>query len=139
MSTKIPLLIDECVPAPLSAKIAASSGISSFEAITADHPLGNRGTPDHVLVRYATEGGKILVTVEGRLDEKLYRIRTHSGIIVIKATKRHEVEQANLFRRFMRSGYRGGSRHSVTKLRLEGSERLELGPTGIVRKVPLPL
>ena len=127
------------MPAPLSREIAACSGISSFEAITADHPLGNKGTPDHTLVRYATDGGKILVTVEGRLNEKLYRICTHSGIIVINARKRHEAEQADLFQRFMRSGHRGASRHSVTKLRLEGSERLELAADGTVRKVPLPL
>lgn len=139
MSTKIPLLLDECVPAQLSRDIAATPGISSLEAINAEHPLGNKGTPDNELVRYATAGGKILVTVEGRLNEKLYRICTHSGIIVIKATKRHETEQAKLFARFMRSGHRGKSAHAVTKLRLEGSERLEMGPDGIVRKVPLPL
>lgn len=139
MSTKIPLLLDECVPAPLRREIQAFSGISSFEAITADHPLGNRGTPDEVVVKYATDEGKILVTVEGRLNEKLYRICTHSGIIVINATKRHEVEQANLFGRFMRSGHRGAARHAVTKLRLEGSERLELGPDGLVRKISLLL
>jgi hypothetical protein len=62
LSTKIPLLLDECVPAQLSKGIEATSGISSFEAITADHPLGNRGTPDSVLVKYATDRGKILVT-----------------------------------------------------------------------------
>ena len=139
MSTKIPLLLDECVPAELSRGIEATAGISSFEAITASHPLGNRGTPDRELVEYATEGGKILVTVEGRLNEKLYKICTHSGIIVINATKRHEIEQAKLFARFMRSGHRSRSVHAVTKLRLEGSERLELGPDGVVRKIPLDI
>ena len=139
MSTKIPLLLDECVPARLAKEIEATSGISSFEAITAEHPLGNKGTPDDILVKYATEGGKILVTVEKRLNEKLYKICTHSGIIVFSATRRHEVEQAELFARFMRSGHRGGSGHAVTKLRLEGSERLEMGPDGIVRAVPLAL
>ena len=131
------MLLDECVPAQLAKKIEATAGISSFEAITADHPLGNRGTPDDALVKYATASGKILITVEKRLNEKLYRICTHSGIIVISATKRHEAEQAELFARFMKSGHRGGSGHAVTKLRLEGSERLEMGPDGIVRTVPL--
>jgi predicted nuclease of predicted toxin-antitoxin system len=137
LSTKIPLLLDECVPAPLAREIETTSGISSFEAITAEHPLGNKGTPDNVVVKYATDAGKILITVEKRLNEKLYKICTHSGIIVISGTKRHEVEQAKLFARFMRSGHRGRSAHAVTKLRLEGSERLEIGPDGTVRTVPL--
>ena len=139
MSTKIPLLLDECVPALLAEKIESTSGISSFEAITAKHPLGNKGTPDNEVIKYAKDGGKILVTVEKRLNEKLYKICTHSGIIVISALKRHEVEQAALFARFMRSGHRGRSVHAVTKLRLEGSERLELGPDGTVRTVSLRL
>jgi len=137
LSTKLPLLLDECVPASLSKVIEEQSGISSFEAITATHPLGNRGTPDKDLVSYATENDKILVTVEGRLNEKLFTICTHPGIIVINATRRHEDEQAKLFVRFMQSGHRIGSVHAVTKLRLQGSERLERGPDGVVRSIPL--
>jgi predicted nuclease of predicted toxin-antitoxin system len=139
LSTKIPLLLDECVPAALAKAIEVAPGISSFEAITANHPLGNIGTPDQDLVKYATDRGRILITVGKRLNEKLYKICTHSGIIVISATKRHETEQAKLFARFMRSGHRGGSGHAVTKLRLEGSERLEMGPDETVRTVRLSL
>jgi predicted nuclease of predicted toxin-antitoxin system len=139
LSTKIALLLDECVPAPLATAIEETSGISSCEIISADHPLGNRGTPDYALVRYASENNRILVTIEKRLNEKLYAICTHSGIIVLQCKTRFEPRLAGLFKSFMKSGHRMKSYHAVTKLRLGESERLQLGSDGTVETVLLTL
>lgn len=45
---------------------------------------------------YAKRERRVLVTTEGRLNEKEYTICTHEGIIVINATRRHEAEKACL-------------------------------------------
>lgn len=137
MSKKLRLLLDECVPTTIAREIENCSGISSLEAITAAHPLGNRKTSDPEIIAYAKQERRVLVTTEGRLNEKEYTICTHEGIIVINATRRHEAEKAKLFTRFMQSGHRAKSPHAVTKLRLKRSERLERAPDGSIRSIPL--
>jgi len=139
LSKKLRLLLDECIPASFARQIGASSGVSSVEVINAKHRLENKGTSDADVMAYATRERRILVTVEGRINEKDYTICTHEGIIVVNATRRHEAEKANLFARFMQSGHRSKSGHAVTKLRLERSERLERGPTGSVQSTVFDL
>jgi predicted nuclease of predicted toxin-antitoxin system len=138
-NTKIRLLLDECVPAPIAREIENCSGISSIESITALHQLGNRHTSDYDVVAYAKQQGRVLVTVEGRLNEKQFTICTHEGIIVINATRRHEAEKVKLFTKFMRSGHRAKCYHAVTKLRLGISERLERAEDGSIRRVLIHL
>lgn len=99
------------------AEIQSSPGTLSVEAITREHPLANKGTTDDEVVAYATHERRILVTTEGRLDEKKFTVCTHSGNIVIGAGKRYEFERAKLFTRFMQSGHRSAAKHAVTKLR----------------------
>ena len=132
MSTKLRLLLDECVPEAVKQEIRSCSGVSSVEEISSSHPLGNNSTPDTEVVAYATRNKRILVTVEGRLNEKVFTICTHEGIIVINATRRHETAKARLFTRFMQSGERGRSGHAVTKLRLNRSERIFRTPDGFI-------
>ena len=139
MTTKLRLLVDECVPAPFTKEIQNCSGVLSVEVIDANHPLGNRKTLDDVLVQYANQGKRIIVTVEGRLNEKRFPICTHPGIIVVKGTKCHEIERAKLFTRFMRSGHRGKCRHAVTRLRLENSVRLEHTENGSAQQVKIEI
>lgn len=120
-------------------EIQECSGILNIESINAEHPLGNRKTPDKEIIRYATRENRIVITVEGRLNEKKFPICTHPGIIVFKAVKRHDAEKAKLFKRFMQSGHRSGSKHAVTRLRLEGSVRLELDVDGNIRETSLDI
>jgi len=138
LSTKLRLLVDECVPADIAERIQNSSGVSSAEIITAKHPLGNRGASDDEVVAYAKKHHQILVTIESRLDERKYTICTHEGIIVINATNRHEWDKAELFEQLMQSGFRSKCCHAVTKLRLNNSVRLERDEDNrAVRSVPL--
>lgn len=137
MSTKLRLLLDECVPGPLVLEIQACTGILSVEVIDANHFMGNCRTPDDAVVAYATQEGRILVTTEGRLNEKKFKICTHPGIIVIKTSQKHESEKAKLFTRFMQSGHRGKCLHAVTKLRDRGSVRLERSEDGTIREISL--
>lgn len=122
---------------PLADAIEQCSGILSAEWINAAHPLGNKKTPDDEVIRYATANRRILVTPEGRINERNYEICKHPGIIVIKATKRHESIKANIFVRFMRSGYRNKSKHAVTYLRAEGSLIRYKGDDGVIRELPV--
>ena len=137
MATKLRLLLDECIPVHLMEEIRECSGVLNTESINADHELGNRKTPDDVIVNHAKKTNRVVVTVEGRLNEKKYPICTHPGIIVLKAVKRHEVDKIRLFKRFMQSGHRNASKHAVTRLRVEGSNRRELAADGSIREIPL--
>jgi len=84
---------------------------------------------------YATQKKRILVTVEGRINEKTFPICSHPGIIVIRASQRHEIEQAKLFTRFMLSGHRVKCKHAVTKLRMFESVRIERTSDGSLTEV----
>jgi predicted nuclease of predicted toxin-antitoxin system len=137
LSTKLRLLLDECVPPVIAAEIKSCSGILSVKSITAEHFLGNKKTPDEAVVDYARQVRRVVVTTETRLNEKKYTICTHPGIIVINATNRHELEKAKLFTRFMKSGHRAASKHAVTKLRVENSVRVEMAPDGTIREIPI--
>jgi len=137
--TKLRLLVDECVEGLLVQEIRSCSGTTSVEVIDANHPLGNRGTPDKVVMKYANQQERILVTDETRLDEKSNPICTHPGIIVIGARKRHELEKAKLFPRFMKSGFRKECHHAVTKLRLTGSVILRQAADGSIEQIRIEL
>lgn len=125
MTTKLRLLLDECVQAPLAVQIQACPGILSTEHVNAGHVLGNSSTTDEAIMEYATKENRVVVTVEGRFDESRFPICTHPGIIVLKAPGRHEAEKAAMFRRFMQSGHRAKCRHAITALTLDRFERRE--------------
>ena len=116
-TTSLRLLLDECLVRPLA------DNIKSFRALKVqyvnDTLLSNVGFEDEDLVNYARENNRILVTTESRLNEKRFLICTHPGIIVIKATKRHDVLKSKMFTDLMRSGIRRRCNHAVTYLRLD--------------------
>jgi hypothetical protein len=127
LSTKLPLLLDECLPGPLADEIRRSKpGVSRLVVVDANHELGNCGTSDEALVHHATEEGLIFVTVESRLDERRFKICTNAGIIQILTKVRHPDTQYRCFLRFMTSGHRKLSKHAVVKIRDEHFELVDL-------------
>ena len=115
LNTKLKLLVDECVPGPLVDGIRTCSGLRNVEIIDANHQLGNKSTPDDEVVAYAKKTGRIVLTVEGRLNEKRFPVCSHPGIIVIKATCMPKIDRVEQFRSFMKSGHRKKCLHAVTK------------------------
>jgi predicted nuclease of predicted toxin-antitoxin system len=116
LTTDLRLLLDECLQGQLADAIKQWGKVRS-EWVCDVPGLRNRRVPDHELMQYAQKRKSILVTVEGRLDEHLFPICTHHGIIVFKATKRHELVKAQVFKKLMLCGQRALCKHAVTYLR----------------------
>lgn len=116
MSTKLRILIDECVQGPLAAAIRSHSGLMKCEVIDAKHPLGNQGTSDDQVLAYATEHQFITVTYEWRFDQKRYKICTHPGIIRVLTENKHHAIQFRAFEELMKSGKRHLCKHAIVTL-----------------------
>jgi predicted nuclease of predicted toxin-antitoxin system len=116
LATKLRLLLDECLEGPLAAEIAQHRSLN-VEYIN-ETTLGNRGTTDETVVNYARQNRRIVVTPESRLNEHKFKICTHPGILIFKATKRH-ASHAGMLRDLMLSGVRSRCRHAVTYLKLD--------------------
>jgi Domain of unknown function (DUF5615) len=141
LTTRLRLLLDECFEGPLATEVA------KYRALNVEYVnetiLANCGTQDDALVRYATKQRRILVTPEGRLNEHKYKICTHPGIIVLKATKRHGAH-AGMLRDLVRSGLRTRCRHAVTYLKLDNNENTvaifkQLGHFEMIRETSVTL
>ena len=130
LNTKLKLLVDECIPSELATEISQCPGVKSCEIVNAEHLLGNKSTPDKEIVEYADSKKRIVVTMEGRIDQIRFPVCSHSGIIILKAAKRHEAFKVDLFKRFMQSGHRKRCRHAIIKLRSEDIEILEVDQHG---------
>ena len=117
MATKLRLLLDECLQGPLAEEIAKYSSLN-VEWIN-DTLMANCGFEDEGVIAYARSERRIVVTPEGRLNEKKFKICTHPGIVVFKAARRHEAVKAGMFRDLILSGVRSRCRHSVTYLKLD--------------------
>lgn len=120
MTTSLRLLLDECLVQPLADDIKTLSRSLKVEYVN-DSLLRNIGFADSRLVNYARKQRRIVVTTEGRLNERQFQICTHPGIIVIKATKRHAALKSRMFRDLVRSGNRKRCNHAVTYLKLDES------------------
>jgi hypothetical protein len=118
LTTDLRLLLDECLQGELAQEIK-SWGKVKAEWVCDVPSLRGRQVSDHELMLYAQEHRRILVTVENRLNEHQFAICTHRGIVVFKATKRHEAVKAQIFRSLMLCGQRKLCKHGVTYLRLE--------------------
>jgi predicted nuclease of predicted toxin-antitoxin system len=116
-TTNLRLLLDECVVRPIAEAIKSFRSLK-VESVN-DTLLANIGFQDEQLVEYARKSNRILVTSEGRLNEKQFPICTHPGIIVIKATQRHDALKSRMFKDLIRSGTRRRCNHAVTYLRLD--------------------
>ena len=119
MTTKLRLLLDECLQAPLAEDIAKQKSLN-VQWIK-DTSMANCGIADTDIVNYARKNRRIVVTSEGRLNEKKFLVCTHPGIIVLKAIHRHEAVMAGMFRALVGSGVRARCRHSVTYLRRDSA------------------
>ena len=117
MTTRLKLLLDECLGRPLA------DDIKSFHALKVqdlhDTSMANVGFTDEALIDYARDNNLILVTTESRLDEKRFPICTHPGIIVIQATSHHAELKSKMFKDLVQSGMRKRCNHAVTHLSLD--------------------
>jgi predicted nuclease of predicted toxin-antitoxin system len=116
LATKLRLLLDECLAGPLAKEVGKYKSLD-VKYIN-DIMLGNCGTTDDAVVAYAREENRIIITAEGRLNEKKFKICTHPGIVVLKATKRHGTH-ADMLKDLVRSGIKSRCRHAVTYLKLD--------------------
>jgi predicted nuclease of predicted toxin-antitoxin system len=113
LTTKLKLLLDESVPNPLADQLMSlPSGSVHWQYVRTEPLL--KGASDPTLIEYATRHGMIVVTVETAMNERAFKICTHSGIIVISTREHHEIIQCEVFRKFLLSGYRKYARHAVT-------------------------
>jgi predicted nuclease of predicted toxin-antitoxin system len=117
LPTKLRLLLDECLEGPLAGDIAKHKALN-VEWIN-DTLMASRGFTDQNVVDYAREQRRIVVTTEGRLNEKKFTICTHPGIVVLKATRRHASLRAGMFHALVASGHRSRCNHAVTYLKLD--------------------
>ena len=117
LTTKLRLLLDECLHGPLAEEIGKYTALN-VEYIN-ETLLANCGLQDDSIVAYAKQTSRIVVTPEGRFNEHKFTICTHPGILVFKATKRHDVVKATMFRDLMMSGVRARCQHAVTYLKLD--------------------
>ena len=119
MRTDLRLLLDECLQHELADEIKKWSAVDAKWVNDPDTPPPP-STKDKALMAVACSTNRILVTVEGRINEKTFRICTHPGIIVFRAKRQHEAVKAKIFRLFMLSGYRSDANKAVTYLKLDG-------------------
>lgn len=117
-TTSLRLLLDECVDRLLADEIAQIGRSLKVECV-GDLQFANTGLPDDKLVDYARKTNRIVVTTESRLSERRFKICTHPGIIVIKASRHHATLKSRMFRDLSGSGKRGRCKHAVTYLRLD--------------------
>jgi predicted nuclease of predicted toxin-antitoxin system len=118
LTTNLRLLLDECLQGELAEEIK-NFGKVKAEWVCDIPSLRSRSVSDEELMKYAQTKKRILVTVEGRLDETRFEICTHAGIIVFRATKRHEAIKSELFKKLLRCGKRRLCKHAVTYLRMQ--------------------
>lgn len=136
-ATKLALLLDECVTEPLANAIKNGSGTISVEHIDSSHQLWKKS--DEMVMEYATNTGRIVVTTDERLDESRFPICTHPGIIIIKSGNRHAFSRRHIFKKFMLSGHRQQAKHAVTRLKSSGSFIKRLRPDSDTRLHEIPL
>ena len=113
MSWNLRLLLDESVPNDLAEELMQHPSLN-VEYARSMPKLKGKGDP--VLMKYADETRRIMVTTEYSMNEHSFAICTHPGIIVFANRKRHKDISTDLFQRFMRSGHRQRCHHAVVYL-----------------------
>ena len=123
MTTKLRLLLDECVTDPLAKALGDCSSALNLEYVR-ENGMGSAEDAD--VMRYATREDRIVVTTETGINHKKFKICTHPGIIILSGKRRHESIQADIFKKFLLSGHRSKANHAVTFLSHEGA-RIKTG------------
>ena len=110
MASDLRLLIDACVEEPTARQLMnASSGLKS--KYVCDLPEVD-GKEDTTVMEFAKRERRIVVTTDKGFNEKVFRICTHPGIIIINTRSKHRA--APVFRQFILSGHRKYAVDSVT-------------------------
>lgn len=109
-ATDLRLLLDEAIQDDVAKEIVESSPGLKCKYVRDIAEL--RSKSDVEVMEYAQKDRRIVVTTEGKFDDKSFRICTHLGIIVIKA--RNTYRAAPLFKKFLLSGHRKEAENSVT-------------------------
>lgn len=134
MKTDLRLLLDECVQLGL---VNAIKEHNSVQAEWVNDSKTLPSTSDEGLMKLAKDENRILVTVEGRIDDKKFKICTHPGIIVFRAKSQSDAVRAEIFRSFMGSGHRARARKAVTYLKQEGVIFKEMREDGTIGETSL--
>lgn len=113
MTTNLRLLLDEAITDVLADVIRTSSSAINVEYV---RELHIRGRSDEEVIQYAKSHRQIVVTTETGMDHRRFPVCTHSGILVLAGSRRHETAQGEAFRRFLLSGYRIKARDSITHI-----------------------
>lgn len=113
MSTNLRLLLDEAITNPLAKLISQSSSAINVEYV---RTLPIKGTTDDVVMNYARQETRIVVTTETGMNHKTFPVCTHPGIIVLSGKRRHESIHAGIFQKFLLSGHRKEAQDAVTFL-----------------------
>jgi len=90
-------LLDEAVTDVLAKLISQSSAAINVEYV---RQLPIRGAEDEVVMKYARQESRIVVTTETGMNHKTFPVCTHPGIIVLSGKRRHESIHAGMFHRF---------------------------------------
>lgn len=113
MSTNLRLLLDESVTDVLARLIESCSSAINVEYV---RNLPIKGASDKVVVEYATDDRRIVVTTETGMNHVTFPVCRHTGIIVLTGRSRHESIYAENFRRLLLSGRRQDTQDAVTYL-----------------------
>jgi len=113
LSTNLRLLLDEAITNPLAKLISQSSSAINVEYV---RTLPIKGTTDDVVMNYARQETRIVVTTETGMNHKTFPVCTHPGIIVLSGKRRHESIHAGIFQKFLLSGHRKEAQDAVTFL-----------------------
>ena len=114
MTTRLRLLLDEAVQKEI---IEEARKWDALNVECVGEILSLRGKSDKAIIDYASREKRIVVTLEGRMNERKYEICTHPGIIVFRVRHGHTLAKAELFRKFILSGLRAKSKHAITYLK----------------------
>lgn len=88
------------------------------EWVTDDHCLS--GKTDQEVVRYASECGAIVLTLDADYNPKRFPICTHPGIIRIACSNTFPDSILDCFTKFIRSGHRSSAKHAFVFLKSDG-------------------
>lgn len=125
------VLIDEQIPNGLAKRILNHPSLHAEYVINKPEL---KGCSDTVLMEYARESGRIMITAESGINEWTFPICTHPGIIVFSSRRRHEDFHADIFERFMLSGHRKHAAHHVLYLSNQSVRVLD-GATEMIYKI----
>jgi predicted nuclease of predicted toxin-antitoxin system len=117
MATDLRLLIDEAVQNDIAEEIVTSSEALKCKYVRDLTDLKSKSDED--VMAYAQRERRIVLTTEGKFDDKSFKICTHCGIIVIATRSTYRAAPA--LKRFLLSGHRKEAENAVTFINETGA------------------